>query len=322
MPFNSIIDRTGASALIPTEYSDQIIKATVQQSAGLQLCRRATMASGQQRMPVLSTLPESYWVNGDTGLKETTSAAWQGVYLNAEELASITPIPEAVLDDSSFDVWGEVQEAVGQSIAAKIDAAVFSGIEKPASWPQALIPAAIAAGNAITADSTAAEGGMVNDLADLLAVVEQDGYEPSGFAASRALKPALRSTRATTGEPLLGDQFTLDNVWSTPVVYAVAGTMGTTLAVAGDFANCAVIGIRQDVTYKVLDQASIVDDTGKVILALAQQDAVALRVVMRLALAVGVPATLTDALSGTAYPFAVLNPGAAALEAKRTSKKS
>ena len=59
------------------------------------------MSTSQQRMPVLSVLPESYWVQGDTGLKQTTSAAWEGVFLNAEELASITPIPEAVLNDSS-----------------------------------------------------------------------------------------------------------------------------------------------------------------------------------------------------------------------------
>ena len=65
-------------------------------------------------------------------------------------------------------------------------------------------------------------------------------------------------------------------------------------------------------TYRVLDQASIVDDTGKVILALAQQDSVALRVVMRLAFAVGTPATLVDSVSGPAYPFAVLGPGAPA----------
>ena len=60
--YNTSIDRTGASALIPIEYATSIIKSTVQQSAALQLCRRATMSSGQQRMPVLSVLPESYWV--------------------------------------------------------------------------------------------------------------------------------------------------------------------------------------------------------------------------------------------------------------------
>lgn len=322
MPYNSLIDRTAASALIPTEYATDIVKATVQESAALQLCRRATMGSGQQRMPVLSTLPEAFWVNGDTGLKETTSAAWQGIYLNAEEVASITPIPESVLDDASFDVWAELREPIAGSIAQKLDAAVLSGIEKPASWPEALIPAATAAGNAIAADSTPAEGAVLGDLADLLGLVESDGFNPTGFSASRSLRPLLRAARSTTGESLAGsgDAFTLDSAWATPIVYAVAGSMANSIALAGDF-SCAVIGVRQDLTWKVLDQATIVDDTGKVILALAQQDSVALRVVARFAFAVGVPATLSDTVSGTAYPFAVLNPGTT-LAAKSGSKKS
>ena len=83
---------------------------------------------------------------------------------------------------------------------------------------------------------------MVNDLANLLGVVEADGYEPSGYAASRALKPLLRSTRATTGEPLLGDQFTLDNVWSTPVGLRRGGDDGNVARGRGRLRNCAVIG--------------------------------------------------------------------------------
>lgn len=320
MPYNSLIDRSAADALIPTEYATEIVKATVQQSAALQLCRRATMQRGQQRMPVLSVLPASYWVDGDTGLKQTTSESWSGIYLNSEEIASITPVPESVIADSSFDIWNEVKEAVGQSIAQLIDQAVFSGVQKPASWPEALIPTAVAAGNVLTADSLPAEGGLVNDLANLLGVVEADGFEPSGYAASRALKPLLRSTRATTGEPLLGDQFTLDNVWSTPIAYAVAGTMGTSLALAGDW-SCAILGVRQDLTYKILDQAIFQDDTGKITLNLAQQDALGLRVTMRIALAVGTPATLIDSVSGPTYPFAVLNPGAGATAAAKGAKK-
>jgi hypothetical protein len=34
--------------------------------------------------------------------------------------------------------------------------------------------------------------------------------------------------------------------------------------VSGDF-SLGIIGVRQDLTYKVLDQAVITDDTGKVI---------------------------------------------------------
>lgn len=323
MPYNSFISRDNASALIPQETAQEVVTATAQQSAALTLCRRFSMATGQQRVPVLSTLPAAYWVEGDTGLKQTTAAAWSGVFLNAEEIACIVPIPEAVLSDATFDVWAELQEPIAQAFAQKIDAAVFSGIEAPSTWPSAIIPAAVAAGNTVVADSTVEQGGIIGDLGNALATVENEGYEPSGYAASRALRPLLRGARSTTGEPLAaaGDSFSLDAVWSLPVAYAVSGTVPLpTLAVTGDFANCAILGVRQDITFKLLDQATFVDDTGKVTLSLAQQDSVAMRVVMRLALAIAVPAALTTAT--TPYPFAVVEAPGGVGTTRSTSKSS
>jgi hypothetical protein len=78
-----------------------------------------------------------------------------------------------------------------------------------------------------------------------------------------------------------------------------------TLAVAGDY-RMAVLGLRQDMTYKLLDQAVITDDTGKIIYNLPQQDMLAMRVVFRAAFAVGNPVTRSNATAGTRYPFAVL----------------
>ena len=44
-----------------------------------------------------------------------------------------------------------------------------------------------------------------------------------------------------------------------------------------------VVGIRQDITYKVFDQGVISDTAGNVVYNLMQQDAQAMRVVMRVA---------------------------------------
>jgi HK97 family phage major capsid protein len=249
-------------------------------------------------------------VQGDTGLKQTSNASWTGVYLNAEEVASITPVPEAVVDDASFDIFGELKIPIAQSIAEKLDAAVFSGIEKPATWPPGLIAGATTALNAIEADAGPAEGAVIGDLADLLAVVEADGFTPDGFVGDKTLRPLLRAARSTTGEPLAGagDSFTIDSAWRLPISYGVTGSTGTSLALAGEWGN-AIVGIRQDLTFKILDQAVIQDDTGAILFNFAQQDMVGLRVTARFGFAVGVPATLAG--DASRYPFAVLNPVAA-----------
>jgi HK97 family phage major capsid protein len=81
-----------------------------------------------------------------------------------KEAAVLIPIPEAVIDDASYDVWGELRDPIAQAIGVKLDAAIFAGTENPASWPQAIIPAAVAAGNTNTIDATPAEGGIYTDI--------------------------------------------------------------------------------------------------------------------------------------------------------------
>ena len=94
---NNMIDRSGAEALIPEEASREIIQGVPKYSAIMQLATKApNMSRKQRRVPVLSTLPTAYFVDGDTGLKQTSEQAWANKYFNAEELAVIIPIPEAV----------------------------------------------------------------------------------------------------------------------------------------------------------------------------------------------------------------------------------
>jgi hypothetical protein len=137
VPYDSIISRTDADSLIPQGQADAVIKAATQESAALTLFNRAQLSTKVSRQPVMSALPVAYWVAGDTGLKQTTEAAWAGVDLVAEEIACMVPIPEAVVDDSSFDVWGELRPALAEAVAQVLDAAAIGGINKPASWPAA-----------------------------------------------------------------------------------------------------------------------------------------------------------------------------------------
>ena len=81
------------------------------------------------------------------------------------------------------------------------------------------------------------------------------------------------------------------------------------LQFSGNFKQI-VYAMRQDITYKILDQAVIQDSTGKIVYNLAQQDMVALRAVIRLAWQVPNPINRLDPNESSRYPIAVLKPTA------------
>lgn len=310
MPYNSIISRSDAQALMPEDVSDVIIQNMVKMSAARQLMRTATMANSQQRMPVLSALPVAYFVNGDTGQKQTTEMAWSNKYLNAEEIACIVPIPENVLDDAGFDVWGEVRPRVEEAIGRTLDAAIFFGTNKPASWPDDITTDAVAAGNVVergTAETASLAGGIAVDISNVMATVEDDGFDVNGFVTTRSYRRFLRNARASDGQKLL--DVSLSTLEGEPIVYAMGGLWptGTDAAelFAGDWSQF-VLAIRKDITYKLLSEAVIQDNTGAIIFNLAQQDMVALRVTFRAAWQVANPLTHEQATEGSRYPVGVL----------------
>lgn len=115
----NVIDRSRAEALIREQVVSTIFQDAPKQSVVMQLGRKLpNMTSKQTRIPVLSMLPLAYWVNGDTGYKQTSRQAWENVYLTAGELAVIVPIPEAVLADAEFDILGEVTPRVNEAIGS------------------------------------------------------------------------------------------------------------------------------------------------------------------------------------------------------------
>lgn len=221
MPYNNIISRADTQALIPEDVANEIIQGLPTQSAALQLFRRATMATNQQRMPVLAALPVAYWVNGDTGLKQTTEVAWANKYLNAEEIACIVVIPENVLDDANFDIWGEIRPRIEEAIAVTLDSAVFFDANKPASFPASVAAGAVAAGNVVArGTNNAGAGGIAGDINQLMAAVEGDGYDVNGFVTSRAFRRHLRGARATDGQKLL--DISLNTLEGERIAYAAS----------------------------------------------------------------------------------------------------
>ena len=132
----------------------------------------------------------------------------------------------------------------------------------------------------------------------------------NGFLADATFEAHLRNLRDSNNNLLYSNSLltsTPSSLVGRQIEYDNNGVFDTTqaLMICGDFSK-AVYSIRQDVTYKVLDQAVIQDTEGNIVYNLAQQDMIALRVVMRLGVQIANPVTRRKGKAG--YPFAVLAP--------------
>jgi HK97 family phage major capsid protein len=312
MAYNNLVSRTDASALIPEEVSRDMIRRATDDSATLRLFRRVPVGRAQVRFPVLSALPVAYFVTGDTGLKQTTEVNWTNKYLNIEEIAAIVPVPDNVVADVEMDIWDEMMPYLVEAFYRAFDAAVFFGTNAPASWPTNIAAAATAAGNVNTEGNTAAQGGYFGDIDETLALLEADGFDATGIVANRTARGALRAARDSTGQALdagrlSGDLTSLDG---TPIVYPMRGLWptgsGAPRLFVGDWTNF-VVGVRQDITMKVLTEAVIQDNTGTIIYNLAQQDMTALRLTFRVGWQVSNLLNYDQATEANRYPVARLN---------------
>lgn len=312
---DSIISRSDAEALIPEEVAREIIQGTTEQSAIMQLATRAPdMTRKERRMPVLSSLPMAYFVDGeapDGGLKQTTQMKWENKFLEAEEIAAIVPIPEAVLDDADYDIWGEVRPRIEEAMGVLFDRAVLFGETAPASWPTNILDGATDAGNAVALGTNDDIYDDIMGVDGLIAGVEEDGFMVSGFVSQMGMRARLRGLRDAQGQPLFnatmqeGTRYQLDGE---PVIFPRNGSIvkdDPALMFAGDWSKL-IYAMRQDITYKVLDQAVITDAENNIVYNLAQQDMVALRVVMRLAWQLPNPINRLKEDESERYPFAVL----------------
>lgn len=321
MPYNSVAQRAtpGAGPLIPEDVQRDIVQSIEVKSAAMQLMPHVTMKRAQQRIPVMTQLPIAYWLTGasldarDRGLKQTTSLAWDNVYLNAEEMAVIVPIAKTLLDDLDYDFWSQVKPKITEAFGVALDEAVFFGNAAPSTFPPAIVTAAASAGNLVVAGANTPD--FVQDVNTAMGLVEADGFDVTGFWARRQVKAKLRGLRTTTGALLmLGDDtgpqsaVNTGSLFGEPIVFSNAGlvefaTGATGYSMIGGQWDQSMLAIREDITMEMFDTGVITDAANAIIFNLLQQDMVALRVIARFAWAVPNPVNRQQPTAASRYPF-------------------
>lgn len=297
------IVRNDVDALIETQVANEIFEGTIRQSKALSMFKRLPNAtSDKTKLRVLDSLPIAYFVDETTnnGRKNITKLAWDKKFINIAELAVIVPIKENLLNDSSIDIWATVRPRVEEAFAKKIDQAMFFGTDKPTDWRDGLVPSIETVG----AEVEETQNGLYSDINDAMTKVEESGYEVNGILGGTGLRGKFRMMLDTTGQPLntteigsIRREFMDNGAWN----------KAKTTLVVGDFSQ-AVYSIRQDITYKVLTEAVIQDPSdGSIVYNLAQDDMVALRVVMRLGWEIPNPVNAENETDAR-FPFASLKP--------------
>ncbi|NNJ10579.1 phage major capsid protein [Chloroflexales bacterium ZM16-3] len=318
MAYDSVIDRNDTQALMPEDVARDILQGVAKASFILSLATRLPdMPRKTRRMPVLSVLPTAYFVNGDTGIKQTTEMSWANKYITAEEIAVIVPVPNIVLDDAAYDIWGEVRPHIETAFGQLLDRTVFyggmGGYTKPsADWPDGIVTQAVTGG---LVASLSGQGDLYDAIlgeTGTFHFVEEGGFTVNGNVASPTMKAKLRGARDADGQPIFsrtaGGQFDLDGSALTfPENGAIDPAMS--LLVSGDFRQL-VYAVRQDITYSIATSGVITDNSNNIVYNLFQQDMTAMKVVMRLGWQLpNPPSWLKPSYSdATRFPFAVLQP--------------
>ena len=308
----NIVNRTDLSGLIPEPVTREIIQGVTEGSAVLQMGRRLpNMTSKTQTMNVLDMLPTAYFVNGDTGMKQTTKMKWDKKKIYAEEIAVIVPIPEAVIDDADYDIWSEVRPRLVEAFGKVIDGAILFGTNKPTSWRDSVLDTCTKAGSVVAAtpyiyDDLLAEGGVI-------AKVEESGYLVNGIMSAIQMRAKLRGLKDLNGNPIFktdmqgATPYALDG---SPMYFPRNGAFDTAKALmfAGDWSEL-VYSVRQDITFKIFDQGVVQDPSdNSIVYNLMQNDMVALRAVMRLGWEIPNPKTAYNDTLSKYCPFAVYAP--------------
>jgi HK97 family phage major capsid protein len=325
MPFNNIVSREDAEVLIPEEATREILSTATDGSAVLRLARRLpNMASGVRRLPVLSVLPQVYFV-GEAGrtpqtfdeVKQTTEAAWENKFLYAEEIAAIIPIPENVLDDADYDIWGELRPQIVAAIGRKVDSAILYGtsdVDVPAAWPDGLM-VQMPADHVVAAGTGADLYDDIFGIDGVIAKVEEDGFIVNGFISALVMRARLRALRdGGTGMPMFTQTLQAATNYSLDgqrLEFPRSGAFDASqsLLIAGDW-DQLVFSIRKDITYKLLTEGVITDNATPraIIHNLAQDDMVALRVTFRMAWQLPNPLNNIQADPDERFPFSALAP--------------
>lgn len=264
---------------VPKEQAAEIIKKVARGSSVMRLSKLENMTSETKKFPVMTSGAGAYWV-GEGKRISTSGATWIFPEVKAKKLAVIIPVTKEKLEDSTIDVFTELQDSIAEAFYQTFDKAAIFGQNSPFATS---ILGSIDSVGAEVVDSSSVNLDL--SASDVMAKVEDAGYEVDGWAASIGLKNRLRKLRDSSGAPIYVDGTDQTELYNQPIEFVRNGAWDKdkALAIAGEW-KYSIVGVRDGISYEILKEATLqgtLDADGKP-LSLAEQDMVAIKATMRI----------------------------------------
>ena len=267
-------------ALLPRTITAPIFEKSVEASAVMALSRQAPLAlDATTSVPIPMDVPTADWV-GQAAKKPLSTGGVDVKQMQAKKVAVLIPVAMEVARTNAGGLYDQLQADLPTAFARAFDhAAIHGQTMKGAAGP---FDNYLAETSKSVALGTAAQdaGGIWADLVTGMEEVIDDDWDYTGTLADHRLKPKLLLATDTTGRPILVDTQTpgtnmasAGTLIGEPLAYSrsVSGKQrrqsasvdSGLRALGGDWSQAAY-GVGMDITVRISDQATYVDEEGGV----------------------------------------------------------
>ncbi|QNM12412.1 MULTISPECIES: phage major capsid protein [Erysipelotrichaceae] len=266
---------------VPTEKATGIMGFVAKGSALIPQSKLEPMTAPTKEFTFWANTPSAYWVGEGKRIK-TSVASFLTAKMEAHKIGVIIPCTKEKLNDTIINVFEEMKEPIADAIQQKVDMAGLFGIDSPFQFN--LYDNAVKNGMYIV-DGT--NGALDLDVSDVMALVEDEGMDVTGFIAHTGIKNRLRKLRDGDGNQLYVDGTNTREFYNVPITFAkgkASFDREKAQLFAGDWSK-SLVGVYQGLEYEVLKEATLQDTlwTDGKPLSLAEQDMIALKVTARFA---------------------------------------
>lgn len=283
MPAITLEGMTQNGYLAP-ELSGEIFKKATQNSIVAPLAGTTKMGITGSEYILQTSEPEADIV-GESDLKPIDSFAFKTQVVRPIKTALVVYWSKEARMKNPAGIFNNIQEQMSAAIQRQIDYAVLygKGVKSGAVIPG--VKFLNQTTNRVQLDTaTTAKGGLTTDFLAGHDLVTEAGYDFTGFAADPRLRSKLMGAVDLQGRPVYQSEVNLNNqfgnLFGLPVTYgkSVSGRVGPNLdtnvrAFGGDFQGNLKLGFVEDISFKMSDQATLIEGGKPVSLWQTNQEA-------------------------------------------------